>query len=170
MNLQLITDRLIMRPFLKDDASPMMELYADDDIRRFTGDVPFNSLTDAEAFIAGYDQYEKYNMGRLSVLIKQSGEYIGWCGLKYISDKEQVDIGYRLLKRHRGLGYATEAANASLTFGFNTLMLDKIIGTAMKDNTPSINVFTKLGMKYQYDQSCGCQPGVVYAIKKEEWK
>ena len=54
--------------------------------------------------------------------------------------------------------------------GFKRLQLDCIFATAMKENTPSINIFKKLGLKYLKDQDCGCQPGVIYAITKQEWK
>jgi ribosomal-protein-alanine N-acetyltransferase len=170
MSLQLETERLMMRPFHMDDAPGMFELYQDADVMRFTGDVPFTTIADAEAFISGYDQYEKYQMGRLSVFIKQTGEYIGWCGIKYLADTNEVDLGYRLLKRYRGMGYATEAARASLDDGFKVLGLNRIIGKAMTDNAPSINVFKKLGLTYSHNDDCGCHPGVVYAITKDEWK
>ncbi|GAB3903787.1 GNAT family N-acetyltransferase [Mucilaginibacter boryungensis] len=170
MHPTLETERLLLRPFHVEDAKGMMELYADPDVIKFTADKPFNTLADAERFIAEYDQYDKYNMGRLSTFIKQTGEYIGWCGIKYLADKNEVDIGYRLLKQYRGKGYATEAARACLDYGFNKLGLNKIIGMAMQDNGPSINVFKKLGLKYSHNDDCGCHPGVVYAITKEEWK
>jgi len=121
-------------------------------------------------FVRNYNQYEKYGQGRLNMFDKQSGEYIGWCGLKYLTESRQTDLGYRLLKKHWGKGYATEASTACLNYGFNTLNLEKIIGTAMKENTASIKVFEKLGLKYSHDDDCGCQPGVVYTITKEEWK
>jgi len=170
MSLQLETERLLLRPFEIQDAEGMFELYADPEVIRFTADKAFNDLAAVEDFITAYDQYDKYQMGRLSVLIKESGEYIGWCGLKYLADKNKVDIGYRLIKRYRGKGYTTEAARVCMDYGFHTLNLDEIIGTAMKDNTPSVNVFKKLGMTYTKDEDCGCSPGVVYTITKNEWK
>ncbi|MES2275854.1 MAG: GNAT family N-acetyltransferase [Bacteroidota bacterium] len=170
MSLQLETERLIMRPFHADDAPGMFELYQDADVIKFTGDVPFKTIADAVAFITAYDQYEKYQMGRLSVFIKQTGEYIGWCGIKYLADTNEVDLGYRLIKRHRGQGYTTEAARASLDYGFKVLDLDKIIGKAMVDNAPSINVFKKLGLTYTHNDNCHQHPAVVYAITKDEWK
>lgn len=170
MLLQLETERLLLRPFEVQDAASMMELYDDPEVQKFTGDKSFESLADAEKFIAGYDQYERYRMGRLSVFIKQTGEYIGWCGIKFLADTNEVDLGYRLLKRYRGHGYASEAARASLDYGFNTLSLDKITGKAMADNAPSINVFKKLGLTYSHNEECHHHPAVVYAITKEEWK
>jgi ribosomal-protein-alanine N-acetyltransferase len=170
MPIILETSRLIMRQFAEEDAKLLFELNSDPDVTRYTGDGAYSNLEEVHNFIRNYDQYEKYGQGRLNMFDKQTGEYIGWCGLKYLEKENYSDLGYRLLKRHWGKGFATEAAWESLNYGFNTLHLDKIVGTAMKENTPSIHIFRKLGMRYSCDKDCGCQPGVVYTITKDEWK
>jgi len=170
MAITLETSRLLLREFCAEDAKYLFELNSDPGVTRYVGTGPYNSMDEVYDFINNYDQYDKYKMGRLNMFDKQTGEYIGWCGLKYVSTDDYVDLGYRLLKRHWGKGYAAEAATACLDYGFNTLNLEKIIGTAMKENKASINVFEKLGLKYSHDSDCGNQPGVVYAITKEEWK
>lgn len=170
MPIIIETERLILKQFCEDDAKYLFELNNDPDVTKYTGDVAYTSLDEVYEFLKGYDQYEKYGQGRLNVFNKQTGEYIGWCGLKFLEDSDQVDLGYRLLKRHWGKGYATEASIACLDYGFNTLNLQKIVGTAMKENIASINVFKKLGLKYSHDDDCGKHPGVVYVITKEEWK
>jgi len=170
MNLNLETERLILRPFSEDDASLLFELNNDEDVTRYTGQGAYKNIEEALEFVKGYKQYENYSMGRLNVFIKDTREYIGWSGLQYLKAINEVDIGYRLIKKYWGKGYATEASKACLDYGFNTLKLDKIIRTAMKANIASINVFNKLGLKYSHDDDCGQQPGVVYTITKEEWK
>jgi RimJ/RimL family protein N-acetyltransferase len=170
MAIILETSRLLLREFCTEDAKYLFELNSDPDVTRYVGTGAYNSMDEVYDFINNYDQYEKYKMGRLNMFDKQTGEFIGWCGLKYVSTGDYVDLGYRLLKRHWGKGYATEAATACLAYGFNTLNLKKVIGTAMSENKASINVFEKLGLKYSHDNDCGNQLGVVYAITKEEWK
>jgi len=170
MPIIIETERLILKQFCEADAKYLFELNSDPDVTRYVGEGAFNSLDDVYAFIKNYGQYEKYKMGRLNMFDKQTGEYIGWCGLKFLEDSDQVDLGYRLLKRHWGKGYATEASIACLDYGFNTLNLQKIVGTAMEENTASINVFKKLGLKYSHNDDCGKHPGVVYVITKEKWK
>jgi ribosomal-protein-alanine N-acetyltransferase len=170
MAIQLETERLILKQFSEEDAEYLFELNSDPDVTKYVGEGAYKNIDDVRNFIRNYDQYEKYGQGRLNIFSKQTGEYIGWCGLKYLADKEYTDLGYRLLKRHWGKGYATEAAIVCLDYGFKVLNLDKIIGTAMKENTASIKVFEKLGLRYSHDDNCGEQPGVVYVITKEEWK
>jgi len=170
MSIILETQRLILKQFCEDDAKYLFELNSDPEVTKYVGEGAFESVDAVREFVRNYNQYEKYGQGRLNMFDKQSGEYIGWCGLKYLTESRQTDLGYRLLKKHWGKGYATEASTACLNYGFNTLNLEKIIGTAMKENTASIKVFEKLGLKYSHDDDCGCQPGVVYTITKEEWK
>ena len=170
MPIIIETPRLIMKQFCKADAKYLFELNSDPDVTKYVGESAYNSMEEVYELIRNYDQYERYGVGRLNMFDKQSSEYIGWCGLKYLEKEQYVDLGYRLLKRHWGNGYATEAATASLEYGFDVLNLDKIIGKAMKENTASINVFKKLGLTYSHDDECGAHPGVVYVITKEEWK
>ena len=170
MPIILSTNRLILKEFCKEDAGYLFELNNDPDVTRYVGTGAYDSIDEVYDFIKSYDQYDKYHMGRLNIFDKQTGEYIGWCGLKYVEASDYVDLGYRLLKRHWGKGYATKASIANLDYGFNTLNLEKIVATAMKENKASINVFKKLGLKYSHDNDCGNHPGVVYVITKEEWK
>jgi len=171
MAIELETPRLVLKQFCDDDIDHLFELNSDFDVVKYTGDAVNTSPEDVlPSLERSYHQYEHYKSGRLSVFDKQTGEYLGWCGLRYFPESGKTDIGYRFHKRHWGKGYATESSLACLNYGFNGLNLEEIIGTAMKENKASIRVFEKLGLKYSHDDNCGCQPGVVYKIKKEEWK
>jgi len=170
MEIELSSERLHLREMNVADAENLFLLNSDAEVIQYTGDVMFTSIDDAFNLIKNYDHYKKYKMGRLSLFDKTNGEYIGWCGLKFREELGKVDIGYRLLKKHWGKGYATESASVCLDYGFNILNLEEIIGTAMLENTASLNVFRKLGMKYDTDEPCGGMPGVIYKIKKSEWK
>lgn len=115
----LHTKRLLLREFQLSDAEQLFALNADNEVMRYTGDAPFASLAETRSFIEKYDAYQKTGMGRWAVVLISSEQFIGWCGLK--QHKEFVDIGFRFFKKDWGKGYATEAANACLNFGFNTL-------------------------------------------------
>lgn len=141
------TQRLILRhidPVI--DAKAMYELNADPLIMQNTGDAPFESVAATRTFFEGYKDYETYGFGRWAVVLKETNEVMGWCGLK--QNPEFIDLGYRLIGRYRGNGYATEAAKASLDYGFNQLQMTEIIAKAKKENTASINVMKKIGMLY----------------------
>jgi ribosomal-protein-alanine N-acetyltransferase len=171
MPLILETNRLVLKQFSMEDAAHLFELNSDPEVVKYTGDGVYTDINEVNQSIArNLEQYEKYKQGRLSVFIKQTGEFIGWCGLRYFPETGKSDLGYRFIKKYWGNGYATEAAKACLDYGFKILDLQEIIATAMKENSASVNVFHKLGLKYSHDEDCGCQPGVVYTITKKEWK
>lgn len=145
---ELTTDRLMMRPFRAEDGPMMYALNEDTDVLQYTGDVQFETVAAASGFLQNYGQYEKYGVGRLVVALKETGEILGWCGLKYHPSSDEYDIGYRFFKRHWGKGFATESAKAAMVYGFRTLKLNRIIGRARVENQASINVFNKLDMRF----------------------
>jgi RimJ/RimL family protein N-acetyltransferase len=63
----LETPRLLLREFTMRDAKHLFELNGDPEVIRYVGDGAFASLTEAEKFVANYDQYERYGMGRWAV-------------------------------------------------------------------------------------------------------
>ncbi|MCX6292464.1 MAG: GNAT family N-acetyltransferase [Bacteroidetes bacterium] len=145
------TDRLVMREFSLEDVDAMWELNSDPDVIQYTGDRSFTNRQEVIDLITGYDQYSKYKMGRWSMSLKATGEYIGWCGIKYLADLDETDLGFRLMKKFWDKGYATESSVAALSYGFDQLALKSILGRAAKDNIRSIRVLKKLGMVYEKD-------------------
>jgi RimJ/RimL family protein N-acetyltransferase len=97
-------------------------------------------------------QYILYNHGRWATHIKSNLEFIGWCGLKYRPEQNEIDIGYRFMKKFWGNGCATEAAFACIEYGFETLKMHRIIGRALPENLASLRVLEKCGMNYIGDE------------------
>jgi RimJ/RimL family protein N-acetyltransferase len=149
VSFTLETKRLIMRQFQEDDATGMYELNSDPEVIRYTGDDAFASIDAARMFISQYDAYAKNGCGRLTVLLKETMEYAGWCGLNFDPDSSETDLGFRLVKKFWNKGYATEAAQRSIELGFEHLRLSRIIGRAMQENVASINVLKKVGMTFE---------------------
>ena len=162
--LELYTERLSLRPFRKEDGAAVYELNDDPEVLQYTGDVQFEDVTASEVFLEGYSQYVEYGVGRMIVTLKETGEILGWCGLKYHPDTDEYDIGYRFYKRHWGKGYATESATAVMEDGFARLGMKQIVGRARIENTTSIRVFEKLQMQYVGDFVEDDQNWVLYKI------
>jgi RimJ/RimL family protein N-acetyltransferase len=168
--ISLETPRLYLRQFLPKDALVFFLLNADAEVIQYTGDQAFRSVGESLALIEGYRQYTDYGLGRLVMVEKSSGEVIGWCGLKYLVDEDEVDIGYRTFKRFWNQGFTTEAAKACLKFGFEKKQLKSIIGRANAANIASIKVFDKLGMTFERADNLDNKPWKLYRITKEEWE
>ncbi len=69
-------------------------------------------------------------------------------GLQYLPELDETEVGFLLDRPFWGKGYATEAALASLHFGFENIQLDHIIALVHPDNLASRRVIQKCGMKY----------------------
>ena len=160
------TERLYLKEFSLADAESMFALNLEPEVLKYTGDSAFISVEEARDFIENYKQYQLYGFGRWSAFIKDNGEYIGWCGLKYSEDKNECDVGFRFFKKHWKKGFATESAIACVNFGFEKLQIDKIVGRAMSANFASVKVLEKIGMKFTKEFDFDGEPGVIYEIDR----
>src|SRR5690606_32437802 len=115
-------------------------------VLQYTGDAAFIDINEAAEFIENYNHYQQYGYGRWAVLDRNKNAFLGWCGLKYSPDKNETDIGFRFHREHWGKGFATEAANVCLEYGFSELGLSRIVGRAQIGNTASHRVLEKIGM------------------------
>ncbi len=149
MHVIIETARLVLRQFEPGEGQLIYTLNEDPEITRYTGD-PVRDLDHAEEILREVilPQYTLYNHGRWAVHTKPGMEFIGWCGLKYRPELDEIDLGYRFMKQAWGKGYATEAAMASVRYGFEKLGLRRIVGRAMPENIASIKVLEKCGMRY----------------------
>jgi RimJ/RimL family protein N-acetyltransferase len=161
----LKTNRLTLRQLTTDDAESFYLLNNDPEVLQFTGDKPFADVAAARVFLEGYDQYQKYGVGRWAVIRKEDSVFLGWCGLKYTPETNEYDIGFRFFKCFWNQGYATEAAKACLDYGFTVLGLNVIIGRAMKENIASIKVLRKIGMTFDKELDFNGSQGMVYITR-----
>lgn len=167
MDRILETERLYLRAFTFEDAPILIDLNSDPEVTRYTGDGPVANIKEAERILTEIilPQYPN-KIGRWAVHLKANEEFIGWCGIKFIQEENEYDLGYRYYKKHWGKGYATEAANAVMDYGKNIIKLKEIIGRAAIDNKASIAVLKKMGMEYLRNDECGHDPAEVYVYRK----
>ncbi|MFN7119658.1 MAG: GNAT family N-acetyltransferase [Saprospiraceae bacterium] len=166
VNYLLETERLLLRPFILEDAQDFYDLNADPEVTKYTGDSAFENVAAAADFIRHYHPYRTEGMGRWAVIRKSDGAYLGWCGLRYVPDLQEVDLGYRFFKKYWGQGYATESSQACIAYGFNVLKLKTIVARAMKENIGSIQVMKKLSMQFEKELIFAEHPGILYRINQ----
>lgn len=167
MKIILETERLILREFIPSDGYHFFHLNNDSDVIKYTGNAPFKNLEEANSFIKNYNEYEKRGYGRWAVCLKKTNEFLGWCGLKYEEEYDQIDLGYRFYKKHWGLGYATESADACVNYGFNQLNIEKIVGRALIKNKDSIKVLQKCNFTFETAFIYEKKQAVLYIIKND---
>src|SRR6266404_4411131 len=150
MNDILETDRLLLRQYVEEDAEAFFKLNSDPEVLRFVPDKLLLNVEQARQILVDHPiaDYRKYGFGRGACILKSTGEQIGFAGLKYLEELGEVDVAFRLMRTHWGLGLATEAALAAVRFGFADLDLKRIIGLVMPENIASVRVLEKTGLRY----------------------
>jgi ribosomal-protein-alanine N-acetyltransferase len=145
------TERLVVSRFTLDDAPFVLELQSEPEWLRFIGDRGVRDLDSARAYIqrAPLDMYARLGFGLYKVSLKADGTPIGMCGLLKRDSLSDVDIGFAFLARHRGKGYAREAAQATLDHAEESHSLKRILAITSPDNVRSISLLEKLGFSYQ---------------------
>lgn len=169
---ELTTSRLRLREWRDTDRPAWAALNADPAVREFFP----TSLTRAEAD-ATIDYFQSElstrGWGWWALELTATAELIGMAGLDPVDEEvpfDGVELGWRLARPHWGHGYATEAAQAVITYAFESLRLPEVLALAAAGNTRSHAVMRRLGMTYVRDFTDPTQPphlsaAVLYTLK-----
>lgn len=143
------TERLLLRPLSLDDTEWASELLSNDG-RQFLPPPPgISPINHAEFFIRKQlSRYASDSYGLFALESRQTKEFIGFSGLllQNINGTEELEIGYHLLAKHRGNGYATEAASFLRDYAFEHRLADSLISIIDVENDQSIAVAKRIGM------------------------
>lgn len=146
------TERLILRRMHPHaDAEFMLEALNEPSFIRNVADRGVRTLDDATDYIRTkiMPSYEQFGFGFYIVELKGSGTPIGVCGMVKREALDDVDIGYSLLDRFAGNGYAYEAAAAVMHYGRSAYGLKRIVGITAPENERSIRLLEKLGLRFE---------------------
>ena len=147
----LETERLRLRLLALEDAADVQQLAGEYDVASTLLRVP-HPYEDgmAEEWIRFcHDAYEKGESINFAIALKTEGNFIGAIGLELESEQERAELGYWIGKPYWNKGYATEAANAVVAYGFEVLKLNRIYAYHFKRNSASGRVLEKVGMQYE---------------------
>jgi ribosomal-protein-alanine N-acetyltransferase len=148
---ELGTVQLLLRSFERRDIPALVRLAGAREIAATTINIPHPyTEDDAQSFLAHAD--DEFRTGRsvsFAVTIVQGGELCGSVGLTLTSAHETAEIGYWIGVPYWGRGFATEAANAVMAFGFETLKLHRIYAHHFAENHASRRVLEKIGMRHE---------------------
>jgi len=165
------TPRLILRPFTSYDLDAFASMNADADVMRYIGDGNPQSRAQTQMRLnAILDHWSQHGFGLCAVVDKATREFAGFCGLQYLDNTSEIEIGYRLARKFWGIGVATEAAGASLRHAFEVLGLERIVAVVQPENVASQMVVQKIGLKYVKDARFYNSDVEYYAITRQEFE
>lgn len=147
------TNRLILRAPQSSDLHDILALRQDSDVMQFVGQGRIETQAEVEQFLQAAIPYQnKHGFGFCSVFEKNSGEFVGQAGLFHLGFDEtqkDIEIAYRLKQKYWGKGYATELAEALISWGFMHLTVEKLVALVWPGNVRSQHVLEKAGLTYQ---------------------
>ena len=147
----LETERLILRPYALSDASELSRAINDFAVADTTLNIP-HPYPDGAAADYISSRLPAYTTGKeisFVLTLSDTGRLIGAMGLVATPRFNHAEIGYWIARAEWNQGYATEAAQAVVRFGFETWGLHKIVGTHLRRNPASGRVMEKVGLQFE---------------------
>ncbi|HCA5285684.1 TPA: GNAT family N-acetyltransferase [Acinetobacter nosocomialis] len=144
----LETDRLILKPFVQENLSTVIEMLQDKDFMAFS---PYSGLRTEAATIRFFEileHYKNYNFGKMAVILKDTHQIIGYCGFEIceVDGQTEAELGFRLIKTERNKGYVLEAS-LKLLEDMKNRNFKHVIAFSEKENLPAHNLLNKLGFE-----------------------
>jgi RimJ/RimL family protein N-acetyltransferase len=144
------SERLLLRPWRDDDLEPFAALNADPIVMEFFPSALSRAESDVKAGrIRAHFAREGFGLWALELTggAATPAPFIGFTGLARPGFMPGVEIGWRIARPYWGAGYATEAARASIAWGFAHLDIAELVAMVVPDNLRSQRVIAKLGMR-----------------------
>jgi RimJ/RimL family protein N-acetyltransferase len=166
--LPIETKRLLVRPFVPEtDSEAMLAVYGDPEVMRY---IPGGALSLA-VVQATLDEYAQEQQARgfssWALLERSSNRLIGDVGFRIFDPTDDVELGYTLARDTWGRGYATEAGEACVRYGFDVLGVEKIVADVDPANAGSIRVLEKCGLQRTGTLDDG---RLLYEVTAGDWR
>ena len=143
------TERLIIREMVQSDLGALCKILCDEEVMRAAYESAF-SVEEAQNWMnRHFKRYEEYGFGLWAVVLKETNEMIGQCGLTMQSwrERELLEIGYLFQKAYWHKGYASEAAIACKEYAFSVLNASSVYSIIRDTHIASQNIAVRNGMK-----------------------
>ena len=168
----LETERLILREYTTEDFDSLYEILSDkENMSHYPK--PYDENGTRRWLNWSFDNYSKYGFGLWAVELKETGQFIGDCGItmQNIDGIQLPEIGYHIHKRYWRRGFGKEAASAVRDWCFNNTEFDAVYSYMTASNVPSYSTAVSVGMKRikeYYDENAVLH--FVYMLTRKEWK
>jgi len=166
------TARLLLRPFVAEDLDDYSRLiFADAEVMRYLPKRDLAPRARAERTLTIFtEHWSLYGFGVWAVTDKVTGDFLGHCGLGHVPEAGEIEVLYALGRTYWGRGIASEAARASVRFGFETAQLTRLIALAVPANIGSRRVMEHLGFEYEKDAHFFGLDLAYYTLPRERFR
>ncbi len=160
------TERLLHRKFTIDDLDKLIEMRLSEDVMNYLGGKKMQNRESLKDRLGFYISCYPQKIGLQAIILKETGEMIGWSGLQPLENSTEIEVSYGLIKEYWGKGIATETALFWLNYGFKDLGLERIVAVADKENVGSWKIMEKIGMQFEKESEHYGMNCVLYSISK----
>jgi RimJ/RimL family protein N-acetyltransferase len=164
--VEIETERLLMRPVRAGDVVDLIAMHADPLTQRVFGETTRGEVE--EWIERSLREWEERGHGRLAIVDRESGAFLGRSGLRFWPQFEEVEVGWVLMPAARGRGVATEAGRACIEWGFRDFALPHVTAMIAPDNEASTAVARRLGMTPLREDVLYGEPVVVYGVPSHQ--
>lgn len=176
--INLHTERLLLRPLTQADVPDLYELRSDQQVMRFASTTPWQSIALAHALIErDMTAMAEGEYLRFAIVRSNDGKLLGSCGLFHLDQQcRRAEIGYELSFAAWGFGYMHEALVKLIAFGFTEMNLNRIEADVGPRNVHSIRSLERLAFQKEGhlrerwivgDEVCD---SLVYGLLLSEWQ
>jgi len=163
----LTTPRLVLRAFSEEDVDAMHQILIGEGVLRYFPPTDPPPRDRVQRMVLGLlRHWNERGYGLWAVESQPDGELMGRCGLQYLAELDEVEVDFILGKAFWGQGFGTEAARASVRYGFEELGLERVVGIAHVENRASQRVLEKLGMALVEQREFFGIPCYRYAVER----
>lgn len=180
--VEISTQRLRLRQWHREDLQPLSEMCSDPEVRRYFPGVL--NAAESEAMMGRIqDHFERHGFGLWALEMPAIAPFIGYAGLLRVNFEAHfapaVEVGWGLARSFWGRGFATEAGQAALQYGFAELRLDEVVAFTAVANARSRKVMERLGMlrdeagDFDHPRIADSHPlrrHVLYRLTRSSWR
>jgi [ribosomal protein S5]-alanine N-acetyltransferase len=169
--LEIKTQRLKLRPLTMDDLDALHQIWTDAGVRKYLWDDEVISLEETASVIEkSVEYFRARGFGLCAVLPLDDNRIIGFCGYWFFHEPPQLELLYGIITDQWGKGFAPEAANAMLQYGFEHLGFQEVLASTDGANAASVRVMEKLGMSFSKRKDSNGLDTIFYSLKREEFQ
>lgn len=164
---RITTSRLVLRPVRASDWVSLRLIDGDPAVMATLGGLRSEKETMAYA-LAQEDHWERHGFGWWMAFLRDTGAFVGRGGLRRLEIEGvlEIEVGYALLPRFWGRGFATEIADAAVRVGTEYLRLPRLVGITLTENDASGRVLEKVGFRDERELTWASLPHVLYVLER----